>query len=793
MSEPGSTERGLYAHSPEGSLTRQKAAENDGTLVTVVCITYGHEEFISQALESFVGQQTDFKFKVLVGEDCGPDRTADIVRAYAEKYPDLIVPFIRETNLGPKGNLIDLCQRATSPYIAFCEGDDYWTDPLKLQKQFDYMEAHPKIKVCATRTEILTTPESHINTWFKRLPDGKMYYPDSQPNYRGQKIFRPADLIQHLLCHTSSLFFRWDYDLEFPDWYFQGFVGDWSVLLMQTGRTRVGFIPDVCSAYRVNDTSTHYNSDRTAHFLSTRLDMLTGLIGFMAYAERNFPNYPIQAVRNKIKLETANYLGAAVKLGDMERVANFFLDYPEAGMTSLPSFLSGYRDQRRLSGELTWSGYVRTVRDPKNIKLLAGFMRLVLRYQSARDKVRAKAANAGRMAGYWLWSLRPKKPNLWVFTSFRTTGYLDNSKHFFEYVSQHHPEIEAVWLSGEEDTVALVRKKGFTALQVGTAEARRALSSAGLAFTDHFRQSDYAKLPGFNHGTRFVQLWHGVGLKYMGDLRNTTVPGVRKSLDILPNPADDWRKRLRKRWRYVRYARSRELMEEYFGFLCPGPSTQATADAWGVPVESQIVAGYPRNEPLYQAESPTSPLILYAPTYRWKPGAELDMLKRLCAAAPLIEERMAALDGEFVIRLHPHTWRNYQTILGPVLRDSTRIKLDDSQDAAESLGNYSVVITDYSSIAFDYMLLDRPCVFYCFDLKDYERSEVNLGYGSEYLPGPKTFTWESTLDAMEEYLSDPTKDSEWRQRVLPEFWDPQLCGPASSERIVGFLKQRLGI
>ena len=103
--------------------------------MTVVCITYKHEAFIAQALDSFLMQKTDFKFKVFVGEDCGPDGTADIVREYARRYPDVIVPFIREENMGAQRNLIDLCQRATSPYIAFCEGDDYWIDEYKLQNR----------------------------------------------------------------------------------------------------------------------------------------------------------------------------------------------------------------------------------------------------------------------------------------------------------------------------------------------------------------------------------------------------------------------------------------------------------------------------------------------------------------------------------------------------------------------------------------------------------------------------------------------------------------------------------
>ena len=121
-----------------GPQTQKRYDENDDDCaVTVCCITYKHEHLIRQALDSFLMQKTNFKFKVFVGEDNGPDGTADIIREYAEKYPDIIVPFLRTENMGAQTNLIDLCNHAKSPYIAFCEGDDYWIDEYNLQKQFD--------------------------------------------------------------------------------------------------------------------------------------------------------------------------------------------------------------------------------------------------------------------------------------------------------------------------------------------------------------------------------------------------------------------------------------------------------------------------------------------------------------------------------------------------------------------------------------------------------------------------------------------------------------------------------
>jgi glycosyltransferase involved in cell wall biosynthesis len=137
-------------------------------VVSVICITYGHEEYIAQALDSFLMQKTNFPYQILVGEDKGPDRTAEIVMEYAEKYPDRIVPFIREKNMGAQRNLIDLCRRAGTKYVAFCEGDDFWIDEYKLQKQYDFMEAHPEYRACFHNTRIQTDTSWYLYNYYKR-------------------------------------------------------------------------------------------------------------------------------------------------------------------------------------------------------------------------------------------------------------------------------------------------------------------------------------------------------------------------------------------------------------------------------------------------------------------------------------------------------------------------------------------------------------------------------------------------------------------------------------------------
>ena len=125
--------------------------------VSIICNTFNHEKYIAAALDSFLMQKTDFSFEILVHDDASTDGTAAIVREYAEKYPELIKPILQEKNQYSQGKDIGLefqFPRALGKYLAVCEGDDYWTDPLKLQKQYDAMEAHPEVDISAHAVDV---------------------------------------------------------------------------------------------------------------------------------------------------------------------------------------------------------------------------------------------------------------------------------------------------------------------------------------------------------------------------------------------------------------------------------------------------------------------------------------------------------------------------------------------------------------------------------------------------------------------------------------------------------------
>lgn len=129
---------------------------NDDIKVSVYCLTYNHEKYIKRCLDGFVMQKTDFKFEVFVHDDASTDNTAKIVKEYGEKYPDIIKPIYQRENQYSKGIEITsayIFPHLSGKYIALCEGDDYWIDEKKLQKQYDFMENNVEYSACIHRAK----------------------------------------------------------------------------------------------------------------------------------------------------------------------------------------------------------------------------------------------------------------------------------------------------------------------------------------------------------------------------------------------------------------------------------------------------------------------------------------------------------------------------------------------------------------------------------------------------------------------------------------------------------------
>ena len=141
--------------------------------VTIICITYNHEKFIAEALDSFLMQKTDFPFEVIVGEDCSSDRTTEIVRQYARNYPDIIKPVFQKNNVGPYQNTLSAYKQIQGEYVINNEGDDYFSDPLKLQKQVDFLDSHPEYSICFHPVKVIWEDKSNQDYIF---PEPKYRY-----------------------------------------------------------------------------------------------------------------------------------------------------------------------------------------------------------------------------------------------------------------------------------------------------------------------------------------------------------------------------------------------------------------------------------------------------------------------------------------------------------------------------------------------------------------------------------------------------------------------------------------
>ncbi|MGO1759654.1 MAG: glycosyltransferase family 2 protein [Mammaliicoccus vitulinus] len=216
----------------------------DNPLVSISCITFNHESFIKDCLEGFLMQETSFEFEILIHDDASTDDTVDIIKLYQEKYPDLIKPIFQTENQYSKGergiSLKYNFPRAKGKYIAMCEGDDYWTDPLKLQKQYDFMEANQDCSICFHAS-------NHIN----------------ENDSNKDKIHRPLNIpIDHRFeiedvilggggfMTTNSMFFLRKHILEVPQWMKDAPVGDGPLTLVLASRGEVGYQDEVMSTYR---------------------------------------------------------------------------------------------------------------------------------------------------------------------------------------------------------------------------------------------------------------------------------------------------------------------------------------------------------------------------------------------------------------------------------------------------------------------------------------------------------------------------------------------------------------
>lgn len=209
--------------------------------VSVICNAYNHEDYIRDALEGFIMQKTNFKFEILVHDDASTDNTADIIREYEKKYPHLIKPIYQVENQYSKGTgLVGKTQlaRAKGKYIAMCEGDDYWTDPYKLQKQFDAMEKNPQVDICAHGAVTIDASTKKIEQEIKPKEYDTIIPPEEVISGGGGYVV------------TCSLFYRKSINDNFPE-FRKILTFDYTLQICGSLRGGMLYLNDCMSVYRI--------------------------------------------------------------------------------------------------------------------------------------------------------------------------------------------------------------------------------------------------------------------------------------------------------------------------------------------------------------------------------------------------------------------------------------------------------------------------------------------------------------------------------------------------------------
>lgn len=170
--------------------------------ISICCLTFNHGDKLSEALDSFLMQKGDFEIEVLIHDDASTDHTAGIIHRYQQLYPDIIKPIIQTENQWSKGKKAISATynfpRAEGNYIAMCEGDDYWTDPMKLQKQIDILERHPEAVACFTNAHYINEIEGTQSDYVRNLTEG--FVPDQKLIEIGGSIYPSASLMFRTGC-----------------------------------------------------------------------------------------------------------------------------------------------------------------------------------------------------------------------------------------------------------------------------------------------------------------------------------------------------------------------------------------------------------------------------------------------------------------------------------------------------------------------------------------------------------------------------------------------------------------
>ena len=216
--------------------------ESNQPLVSICCLAYNQEKYIKQTLEGILMQKTDFPYEIIIHDDASTDNTSKIILDYEKKYPSIIRTIIQEENQFSKGNkcALNLFKEAKGKYIAFCEGDDYWIDPKKLQKQIEFLLSHQECSLYAH--------------FVKKYIEDQKKYSRTIPPIKIKKINNLIDVLKYSgLIPSLSMVFKTEIIHNLPEVYYQVPYEDLMLKVLCAEKGKIGLINEVMGIYRIHN------------------------------------------------------------------------------------------------------------------------------------------------------------------------------------------------------------------------------------------------------------------------------------------------------------------------------------------------------------------------------------------------------------------------------------------------------------------------------------------------------------------------------------------------------------
>lgn len=238
--------------------------------VSVCMPTYNHEEFIAPAIEGVLMQKTSFPIELRIGDDCSTDKTTKICLEYRDRFPEIIKLRVDAENHGQMMNWVQSLKSCEGKYIAMCEGDDYWIDPFKLQKQVDFLEEHPHYSLTFHNAfKIFVDELDRVGAY--RIPP--------------KEDFNTKDLLEYawFVPTASIVFARAALPPSFPEWYYETHQGDYALLIMLSRKGPLHLINEFMSVYRIGGESslTRKVASKFVHYQNKRIKLLEEFDGYL--------------------------------------------------------------------------------------------------------------------------------------------------------------------------------------------------------------------------------------------------------------------------------------------------------------------------------------------------------------------------------------------------------------------------------------------------------------------------------------------------------------------------------